>query len=196
MARPKNSDAEATQKAILAAAEQEFGDKGYAGARVTAIARRAGVTHAMLNYYFGGKAKLYHRVIERNFAPFAEVLATRMPTGERLALRDIVGDALDVLWQHPIFVQLMLWEMVSKQRRSLRATEKFVALVESVIAGLPASSKHMDARDLYVTLLGALVAYFFRDPVVERLFGVQRFREIDRARRRAHLVQVVDRLIR
>lgn len=41
------------QEAILRAAEAEFLTKGYAGAKTVAIARRAGVTHAMLHYYYG-----------------------------------------------------------------------------------------------------------------------------------------------
>lgn len=41
-----------TERAILTAAEQEFMLKGYGGARTTAIAEKAGVTHAMLHYYY------------------------------------------------------------------------------------------------------------------------------------------------
>ena len=37
---------------ILEAAEKEFLTKGYNGARTTSIAKEAGVTHAMLHYYF------------------------------------------------------------------------------------------------------------------------------------------------
>ena len=40
------------EQAILAAAEQEFLAKGFDGARTTSIAAAAGVTHAMLHYYF------------------------------------------------------------------------------------------------------------------------------------------------
>ena len=38
------------EQAILEAAEREFLDKGFAGARTTSIAKAAGVTHAMLHY--------------------------------------------------------------------------------------------------------------------------------------------------
>ena len=40
------------EQAILEAAEREFIAKGFAGARTTSIAEAAGVTHAMLHYYF------------------------------------------------------------------------------------------------------------------------------------------------
>ena len=41
-----------TEEKILKAAEHEFLVKGFAGARTTSIASAAGVTHAMLHYYF------------------------------------------------------------------------------------------------------------------------------------------------
>jgi len=53
-----------TQQLILEAAEVEFLEKGYEKARTTEIARRAGVNHAMLHYYFQSKEKLFHRVFE------------------------------------------------------------------------------------------------------------------------------------
>lgn len=43
------------EQAILEAAEREFIVKGFAGARTTSIAEAAGVTHAMLHYYFRTK---------------------------------------------------------------------------------------------------------------------------------------------
>lgn len=51
-----------TEERILKAAETEFFTKGFDGARTTSIAERAGVTHAMLHYYFRSKALLFeHR---------------------------------------------------------------------------------------------------------------------------------------
>lgn len=53
--------------AILAAAEKEFVVKGYEGAKMTAIAKLAGVTHAMLHYYFTNKETLFNEVFENKF---------------------------------------------------------------------------------------------------------------------------------
>lgn len=67
---PQNSDSRShTENRILKAAEAEFLAKGYAGARTTAIAEAAGVTHAMLHYYFRTKDKLFERILnEKNTA--------------------------------------------------------------------------------------------------------------------------------
>ncbi|HOS97702.1 MAG TPA: TetR/AcrR family transcriptional regulator [Deltaproteobacteria bacterium] len=48
---------------ILAAAKDEFADKGFAGARMDAIARRAKVNKATIYYHIGDKKALYAMVI-------------------------------------------------------------------------------------------------------------------------------------
>ncbi|MBO4721611.1 MAG: TetR/AcrR family transcriptional regulator [Muribaculaceae bacterium] len=50
------------EKDILNAAKEEFLEKGYDGARTTSIAKSAGVTHAMLHYYFKTKEELFGRI--------------------------------------------------------------------------------------------------------------------------------------
>ncbi|MBQ5508156.1 MAG: helix-turn-helix transcriptional regulator, partial [Muribaculaceae bacterium] len=52
------------EHSILEAAQREFLEKGYDGARTTSIARNAGVTHAMLHYYFKTKEQLFERIFK------------------------------------------------------------------------------------------------------------------------------------
>ena len=52
------------EQLILEAAEAEFLEKGYSNTKTTAIAKRAGVTHAMLHYYFRTKEKLFQKVFQ------------------------------------------------------------------------------------------------------------------------------------
>jgi len=61
----RQRDAERTRERILAAAVVEFGEKGFAGARVGEIAARAGVNVQLIAYYFGGKAGLYRALTAR-----------------------------------------------------------------------------------------------------------------------------------
>lgn len=55
-----------TEQAIMDAAEQVFLEKGYQLATTTSIARLAGVTHAMLHYYFRTKEQIFMKVLEKN----------------------------------------------------------------------------------------------------------------------------------
>ena len=62
------------ERRILRAAEEEFLCKGFDGARTTAIAERAGVTHAMLHYYFRTKEKLFDKILEDKVSELRRVL--------------------------------------------------------------------------------------------------------------------------
>lgn len=57
-------EASNTEQAILQAAEKKFIKKGFAGSKTTEIAKAAGVTHAMLHYYFRTKENLFNKVFE------------------------------------------------------------------------------------------------------------------------------------
>jgi AcrR family transcriptional regulator len=52
-----------TKAAILAAGRVEFADRGFEGARVDAIAERAGANKRLLYHYFGNKEELYCAVL-------------------------------------------------------------------------------------------------------------------------------------
>ena len=56
-------DPDRTRSRILAAALAEFSSKGFAGARVDAIARRAKGNKRMLYHYFGDKEGLFRAVL-------------------------------------------------------------------------------------------------------------------------------------
>jgi TetR/AcrR family transcriptional regulator len=57
-----------TRERILAAALKEFAAKGFAGARVDVIARRASINKRMLYHYFGNKEKLFRAVLRQKIA--------------------------------------------------------------------------------------------------------------------------------
>jgi TetR/AcrR family transcriptional regulator len=61
-------DAERTRRRILAAARHEFGMKGFDGARVDAIARRARVNKGLIFYYFQSKEELFQVLSEQRIA--------------------------------------------------------------------------------------------------------------------------------
>jgi TetR/AcrR family transcriptional regulator len=61
----RRRDPERTRKLILDAASAEFGAHGYAGARISAIASRAGVNQQLISYYFDGKEGLYQAMSQR-----------------------------------------------------------------------------------------------------------------------------------
>jgi AcrR family transcriptional regulator len=101
----RTRDPERTRARILAAAVQEFAAKGFAGARVARIARRARVNKRMLYHYFGNKDDL-----------FREILGQKL--GERMTWATAAPDDpaewlaywLDVACRDPDWLRLMQWE--------------------------------------------------------------------------------------
>lgn len=53
-----------SRRLIHGAARKEFGEHGFAGARVVRIAANAGVNKQLIFYYFGSKAGLFRAVLE------------------------------------------------------------------------------------------------------------------------------------
>src|SRR3954468_11511939 len=62
----------ANRARIIKAAIEEFAARGLKGASMDAIAARTQTTRALINYYFGGKEKLYIAVLEQVYAGIRE----------------------------------------------------------------------------------------------------------------------------
>lgn len=69
--RPKGESG--SRERIVVAAEHEFGENGYDGATIRAIAARAGVDSALVHHYFGAKADLFAEVIGIPLRPDVDV---------------------------------------------------------------------------------------------------------------------------
>lgn len=62
------AETESSREKIKSAALEEFVAQGYDGARMQAIADRAGVNKAMIHYYFHSKDDLFEAIIKEAFA--------------------------------------------------------------------------------------------------------------------------------
>ncbi len=89
-------DPERTRQRILAAAIEEFAERGSSGARVDSIARRADINERMLYYYFGNKDQLYLAVLEEVYGEFNRAEhALRLDV---LAPLDAVAELAHFVW--------------------------------------------------------------------------------------------------
>jgi AcrR family transcriptional regulator len=69
------------QHRLLDAAEEFFSDRGFHGTTIRDLASRAGCNIASVNYYFGGKEKLYRAVWRRHLLRLRE---TRLASIDRV----------------------------------------------------------------------------------------------------------------
>lgn len=85
--RPRGAKPGDTRARILAAATEEFGERGYEAASMRAIARRAGVDPALVHHYFDDKQQLVTEVVEVPLQPDRLVAAALDGPLDRLGER-------------------------------------------------------------------------------------------------------------
>jgi len=105
---------EARQRIVDAAAEV-FAERGYGGAGVDEIARRAGVNKAMLYYHVGDKAALFGEVVSSNVGCIRQAVTAALAETDdpRERLRAIPRAFARTLRRRPYLPQLMLREVAA-----------------------------------------------------------------------------------
>ena len=98
--RPPRTESADTRDRILAAAREEFSERGYEKTSVRGIAKAAGVDSALVHHYFGTKEQVFEAAIEGALAPAFEAPTTLIDgppadVGERMA-RFVFG-----VWENP-----------------------------------------------------------------------------------------------
>jgi len=86
--------AAARREAILEAALDEFSARGFAGARLEDVAKRAGVAKGTIYLYFADKEALFQELVRFQIGPvmsaFAAVLASELP------LKALIDQAIEI----------------------------------------------------------------------------------------------------
>jgi AcrR family transcriptional regulator len=170
--------AEARER-ILGAALEVFAERGFGGATTREIAARAATNLGLIQYYFGGKERLWRAAVDRVFGGLAGVLAQAVPeqleTPEQLA--DIIRVCVRFVAANPSFVRLMNDECKREGPRmrwlvdghGRRLYETAVALFErgrrrGFLPDLP-------APHAYYVFIGAAGMIFSQAPECRRLTG-------------------------
>ena len=171
------------EQAILRAAEREFLARGYDGAKTTAIAEAAGVTHALLHYYFRTKEKLYERVVENaisqlenslveSFSASGQAFTTRLEEGLR---RHFL-----YLLEHPDMPRFLINEFAAHPGRTDALRMRFGVLLGRVLASLQTDMEaqaaqgaiaRMKLTDLLLDAVSLNVFVFLAYPIVGSLFA-------------------------
>ena len=169
-ARNRKRDPERTRAAILEAGQHEFAQKGYAGARVDAIAKRARINKRMLYHYFGGKDGLYLAVLEANYAAIRSAeaqldLTHREPIE---GMRRLIRFTWTYYLENPEFLPILAAENQNRAR-FLKQSERIVQLNSPLIEALRTVLAHgaaegtfrrnVDPVELYISIAALGVFY-------------------------------------
>lgn len=168
---------------ILHAAEQEFLSKGFAGARTTTIAEAAGVTHAMLHYYFRTKEQLFERILKEKLQLMSQSVLTAfgqpgLPLIARI--KDGIERHFDFIAANPELPLFIVNEIFARPSR-YRLLQKNVRILldplqhnlqqeldESAARG---DTEPIDARMLLLNIISLNVFSFIAFPILQPLYG-------------------------
>jgi TetR/AcrR family transcriptional regulator len=195
-------EAESTREKIKAAAAEEFTEKGLDGARMQAIADRAGANKAMIYYYFHSKEALFEAIIRETFAElfhmFSEIKPDRDLDPAKLVPR-IVHIHMQFLLEHPYIPKIMVRELhsghpiaekVLKEMFGNMKRDRFPDLVKVFEAGARAGKiRKVDPLQTLWSIVALNIFYFVARPFLNagwpELFSKKTERRILEAREKA-----------
>ena len=173
MARP----AKVSPDRILAAAAVEFAARGFAGARVDRIARRARVNKAMLYYHFGSKQTLYRELLRAIFTEAAERLRAVAGSGYPPAVMvdHAIAAIVALAREKTFFPSVMLREIAEGgahlDRDTLAALSSVPAAFGTIVATGIAAGAFRPVHPLaaYFTMIAPIVLYLAAAPIRQEL---------------------------
>ena len=184
---------------ILEVATEEFAEKGLAGARVDAIARKARANKQLVYYYFGGKLGLYNEVLghmieESRQKILDEAARETLAAKLRWLARGSMGSNA-VRWR-----RLLAWEALESDENEIvreadrrGAWQRHVANVEAAqLSG--EVDERLDPELLALALVSIVVSPYVLPQVTKFVTGLQPGDPEFQVRHEALLGQLIDSL--
>lgn len=193
------------EEEIINAAEEEFFRNGYDATSTAVIAKRAGVTHAMVNYYFRTKEKLFIQILDNHVYELLHALKplmhvdgdfVRIVSDAACAIFDKLADdrrlpylISDISRTHPDFL-LRYKDTVSTvcgDSIKMHAQRLDQYIKDGVVS-------ECSMADIYNTVLSLAMAPFFNLPLLENVVGYDASQvESYLASRREEMVSILHR---
>ena len=198
-----------TESRILQAAEEEFLLKGLEGARTTAIAERAGVTHAMLHYYFRTKNKLFERIIEEKMRNAGNIMQAVFVLGDMPLMERVkrgVEQHFDFIAANPNLPRFVIQEIYSHPERHEIMRSQVLTITKDWLCDLQRhidesaatkATEWIDARMLLLDIVSLNLFAFIGYPFVSLMFdGLVTDKKVFFEKRKAENVELIMRRLK
>ena len=182
----KTDDGEAVRARLVRAATELFSQRGFAEVGVREVANAAGVTPAMVSYYFGDKLGLYEAMLDSVFQGLLErvtELAGRAASGEdgEDRLSAFVRMHIETLAQDPWVPQLILREVLAadgplRERFVERFARQMTVAVQQLIRdGMEAGQlrANLDPALTMLSIMGLCVFPYLSHPISGPVLGIE-----------------------
>ena len=169
-----------TIQLILDTAAEVFAESGFAGARMDAIADRAGVNKATIYYHIGDKETLYARVLHEHFAraggQFDRVIGATAAPEEKLSL--FIQQIARVMDENPHKMVMMLREIAAGGMHFPEIVARDLAGIIGKLTEILAEGEkqgrfiRVNPFSVHLMVIGAFVLYRVSAPVREKLMDL------------------------
>jgi TetR/AcrR family transcriptional regulator len=185
---------------ILRAAEENFAQRGLAGARIGAIARAARVNKALLYYYFSSKEELHRFTLTTLFRQLREQnsAALARPGSPRQQLLRYINSYFEFMVAHPNYPRLFERELMSQEPRLVELVQENLKplhrrLTAVIRAGIAQGEfRRVDPQHTVFSLVAMTVFYFAAAPVLTQLWRVDALAPRRVAARRRAILDFVE----
>ena len=170
-----------TEERIKAAARKVFHQKGFAGTRTRDIAEEAGINHAMLNYYFRSKEKLFEMVMMETMAQFFKGV-NLMLNDESTSLNEkidlIVSNYVDLLLKEPELPTFILNEVRPNPQAFVEQNPIKEALTHSVLTRQYAEAvargeiTEPNLMQAILNVIGLVIFPFIAKPILTSIINI------------------------
>ena len=176
-----NTKDTSTEERIKAAARKVFHQKGFAGTRTRDIAEEAGINHAMLNYYFRSKEKLFEMVMMETMAQFFKGV-NLMLNDESTSLNEkidlIVSNYVDLLLKEPELPTFILNEVRPNPQAFVEQNPIKEALTHSVLTRQYAEAvargeiTEPNLMQAILNVIGLVIFPFIAKPILTSIVNI------------------------
>ncbi|WP_298012700.1 TetR/AcrR family transcriptional regulator [uncultured Castellaniella sp.] len=197
----RQRDADRSQAAILSAAQDEFAELGFDGARMDAIAKRAQVNKRLIYYYFRDKDQLFQAVLEKAYQHIrsAEQKLNLLSLSPPDAVRRLVEFTWNYSTTHPEFQSLLNSANVHKARhlRQSRARELNSPVVDTLGRILEQGRRDgifrggIDPTQLYISIAALTFFYLSNNHTLSAIFDRQLLAPKARQERLTHMCDLI-----
>jgi len=163
--------AEKTKAAIMKAAEEEFSEYGFYGARIDEIAKKSQVNKALIYTYFQNKEELYKTVfydVYDRFNLLEQKILLNKELDYKSRIREWVQMEFDFAFENVTYVKMVMWENLNKakyykERQMEQSKSRIINGLEEIVAQVNrerGKETVITGRELMTNLYACCFYYF------------------------------------
>jgi AcrR family transcriptional regulator len=195
-----------TKARILAAAEQVFAEKGFAGASTREIAAKARVNISGLHYHWESKETLYFAVFQNIYDRILDLVRRSIPGPVHSApagpsvIEQAMGGIFDFFAEHPTVPKLLVRRLLDNDDVQVDIESDILVPAWKVFAGWTEEfsgrkQRGSDFQLFMLTVYSVLLLFMLDSRQFTSLLGGSVYTPKLRQRVRAHLIDVVKNLL-